>query len=120
YPYMEGASTGGPGVGIFVAKINPAASGAASLIWATFFGGSYGDWASAIAVDASGNPYITGTTASMDFPTKGAFQPQPGSGTVNGAQTCGGSDKGGGANSVGICATAFITKFSAAGNQLVY
>lgn len=120
YPYTEAASTGGPGVSIFVAKINPAASGAASLVWATFFGGKSGDWASAIAVDPSGNPYITGTTGSPDFPTKGAFQSQAGSGNITGGQSCGGTINGAGTNSVGICPTAFVVKFNAAGNQLVY
>ena len=120
YPYTEGASTGGPGLSIYVAKINPAASGAASLVWATFFGGKSGDWASAIAVDPSGNAYITGTTGSPDFPTKGAFQAQAGSGNITGGQSCGGTINGAGTNAVGICPTAFVAKFNAAGNQLVY
>jgi uncharacterized protein (TIGR03437 family) len=120
YAYQELASTGGPGEAAFVAKINPAASGAASLVWATFFGGTEGDWASAIAVDASGNAYITGTTFSPDYPTKGAFQPQAGSGNITGNQTCGGTINGGGTDTVGICGSAFVAKFNAAGNQLVY
>jgi len=52
----------------FIAKFDPAASGAASLISATYFGGSGGDGISAIAVDSSGNVYATGSTDSPDFP----------------------------------------------------
>jgi hypothetical protein len=59
----------------FVAKIDPSASGAASLIWSTYLGGSdNADFASAIAVDSSGNAYVTGNTNSADFPTVNAFQ----------------------------------------------
>ncbi|MEW6745176.1 MAG: SBBP repeat-containing protein [Planctomycetota bacterium] len=39
------------------------------LLYATFLGGSDGDWANAIAVDASGAALITGWTSSSDFPT---------------------------------------------------
>jgi uncharacterized repeat protein (TIGR01451 family) len=46
-----------------------------TLAYATFHGGSEGDTANGIAVDAAGNAYITGETASLDLPvTDGAFQ----------------------------------------------
>ncbi len=49
----------------FVAKLNPSGSG---LVYATFLGGSNEDWGSGIAVDRSGNAYVTGWTRSSDFP----------------------------------------------------
>ena len=58
---------------VFVVWLNAAGSG---LTYATFLGG--GDWegANAIAVDETGNAYVTGDTASGDFPTTaGAFDP---------------------------------------------
>ncbi len=64
---------------VFVAKLNAAGS---ALIYLTGLGGSfygpYGDSqydaASAIAVDAAGNAYVAGKTASKSFPTQAAFQ----------------------------------------------
>lgn len=52
----------------FIAKIDPAQSGAASLVYLTFFGGSSGQAGGLIAVDPAGNVVITGTTTSADFP----------------------------------------------------
>jgi len=61
-----------PFADVFVAKLN--ASGA-ELVYSTYLGGSIGDEGSAIAVDGAGNAYVTGNTASRDFPiTAGAFQ----------------------------------------------
>jgi Beta-propeller repeat len=55
----------------FVTKLNPAGSG---LVYSTYLGGSSGDGANAIAVDAGGNAYVTGITNSADFPvTPDAF-----------------------------------------------
>src|SRR5579862_9312730 len=61
----------GPGEGatdFFIAKIDPAASGANSLIYLTFLGGSGNENGGMIAVDSSGRVAITGTTTSADFP----------------------------------------------------
>jgi Beta-propeller repeat len=59
----------------FVAKFNPSASGSQSLIYSTYLGGPGYDTAVAIAVDASGNAFVTGHTQSSNFPiTPGAFQ----------------------------------------------
>ncbi len=55
----------------FVVKLNPSGSG---LLYATFLGGSDGDYGEAIAVDGSGAAYVTGHTFSSNFPTTpGAF-----------------------------------------------
>lgn len=66
------------GTNAFVAILNPAASGAGSLVYSTYLGGSnqYGsDAGRAIAVDTSGMVYVAGQTDSTDFPTSpGAFQ----------------------------------------------
>jgi uncharacterized repeat protein (TIGR01451 family) len=56
----------------FVAKLN--ATGTA-LDYSTYLGGSGADQGSSVAIDASGNAYLTGTTASQNFPTtRGVFQ----------------------------------------------
>ncbi len=57
---------------VFVAKLNPAGGGTSDLLYATFLGGSHTDgwivdWAD-IAIDGSGDVYITGLTSSSDFP----------------------------------------------------
>jgi hypothetical protein len=62
--------TGG-GFDAFVAKLNPTGT---ALIYSTYLGGSGSDSATGIAVDASGNAYVTGSTASTDFPTQNAVQ----------------------------------------------
>ena len=46
-----------------------------TLLYSTYLGGGGADSANGVAVDASGNAYLTGTTLSTDFPTtSGAFQ----------------------------------------------
>jgi hypothetical protein len=55
----------------FVARLNPAGS---ALTYSTFLGGSGADAALAIALDAAGNAYVTGSTGSTDFPTRGPVQ----------------------------------------------
>jgi hypothetical protein len=92
------ASSGG-GYDAFVAKIDPAASGNASLVYSTYLGGSGDDIARAAAVDAAGRVYVTGATASSaDFPIANAVQPTFGGGTYD----------------------AFVTKIDAAGTTRLY
>lgn len=57
----------------FVIKVNPSAT---ALMYSSFpIGTNLGPGDSAIAVDASGNVYVTGTTSSSGLPvTEGAFQ----------------------------------------------
>jgi len=64
-------STPGGGTDAFVAKVN--ADGSA-LVFSTYLGGSGDDQGFAIALDTSGNAYVTGSTASANFPTVGPFQ----------------------------------------------
>jgi hypothetical protein len=70
-----------------------------AMAYSTYLGGSSPDVGEEIAVDSSGNVYITGSTNSANFPTIiNAFQPAFGGG---------GGD-------------AFVTKINASGNVLVY
>jgi uncharacterized protein (TIGR03437 family) len=56
----------------FVAKLNPSGT---ALVYSTFLGGDGVDEAIGIAVDSAGAAYVTGQTASSDFPNVGGFQP---------------------------------------------
>jgi hypothetical protein len=61
----------------FVAKLSPEGS---ELEFSTYLGGAddpyaSGEGAADVAVDASGNIYVTGSTRSTSFPTVNAFQP---------------------------------------------
>jgi uncharacterized protein (TIGR03437 family) len=86
-----------------VAKLNPAGT---ALVYSTYLGGSASDLGLALAVDSSGNAYVTGYTRSANFPTTtGAFQR-----TYQGA----------GGNTWNLGGDAFVTKLNAAGNGLVY
>src|SRR5208282_2874406 len=52
----------------FVSVLNPAASGSASLVYSSYLGGSGGEDGRGIAAGPSGEVYVTGDTASSDFP----------------------------------------------------
>jgi uncharacterized repeat protein (TIGR01451 family) len=80
----------------FVTKLS---AGGASQIYSTFLGGAASDLGSSIALDASGNAYVTGTTLSSDFPTANALQA---------------------AKSDTDTSDAFVTKINASGSALVY
>jgi uncharacterized repeat protein (TIGR01451 family) len=55
----------------FVTKFNAAGS---ALVYSTFLGGANLDVGSGVAVDALGNTYVTGETASSNFPTASPYQ----------------------------------------------
>ncbi len=79
----------------FVAKLDPTGS---SLIYSTYLGGSVADEGLSIAIDSAGDAYVTGETASTDFPgTPSSFDT-----TINGRWD------------------AFAAKLNAAGTALVY
>jgi photosystem II stability/assembly factor-like uncharacterized protein len=64
------AQTAG-GVDCFITKIDPSGH---TLVYSTYLGGSGTDEGTSVAVDAQGNAYVAGATASPDFPTAAAFQ----------------------------------------------
>src|SRR6266567_548143 len=56
---------------VFVTKLDPSGS---SLVYSTYLGGSSNEFAGGIALDSSGNAYLTGQTESQNFPLKNAVQ----------------------------------------------
>ncbi|MEN6311871.1 MAG: SBBP repeat-containing protein, partial [Acidobacteriota bacterium] len=98
FPVTSGPDlTWNGGVDAFVAKVNAAGS---ALAYSGFIGGSASDYGASIAVDSSGNAYVTGYTASYPsehFPV-----------TVGPDLTIGGS------------IDAFVAKVNAAGTGLAY
>ncbi|MCG3209295.1 MAG: hypothetical protein FOGNACKC_02916 [Anaerolineae bacterium] len=93
----------------FVVKVNPAGS---QKLYATLLGGdSDRDWGSGIAVDAAGNAYITGATASTDFPA-----------TFGSADTICGNGMPGNCISGGTTwiFDAFVAKLNPTGMALIY
>lgn len=53
---------------VFVSKLDLSKSGLASLVYSTYIGGAGHESGYGIAVDPSGNVYVTGKTASPNFP----------------------------------------------------
>ncbi|GAH35584.1 unnamed protein product, partial [marine sediment metagenome] len=54
----------------FLVKLDPTVAGSGGLLYGTYLRGSTSsDWVGAMAVDASGVVFVTGYTASTDFPT---------------------------------------------------
>jgi hypothetical protein len=59
---------------VFVTKLDTNASGAASLLYSTYLGGSEFEESGNLALDSSGKVYVTGYTQSTDFPTLNEYQ----------------------------------------------
>jgi len=96
FPTTAGAfdETGNGGTDAFVTRLNVAGS---ALEYSTFLGGTLGDEGNAIAVDAAENAYVTGETASLNFPTMAAFDATR-----------------------DVIPDAFVTKINSTGSALVY
>lgn len=88
--YRDGNDSGD----VFLLKLSPNGS---SFVFSTYLGGTGIDVGYGLALDTFGNPFVTGYTSSQDFPVVNAVQPG----------IYGGQD-------------AFVTKFNAAGTQLIY
>ena len=72
FPTMNPLQLGNDGVSnVFVSEVNPTGT---ALVYSTYLGGSSSDYGTSIALDGSGNVYISGYTYSTDFPTQNAFQ----------------------------------------------
>jgi hypothetical protein len=84
-----------PNYDAFITKLDP--DGA--LLFSTYLGGDLGEEGYAIAVDSSGNAYVTGQTSSTNFPVVNPFQ----------------------GSKAGTSSTdAFVTKIAADGRSLIY
>ncbi|HUI40640.1 MAG TPA: choice-of-anchor D domain-containing protein [Terriglobia bacterium] len=80
------------------------AAGGATEVYSTYLGGSGSELAFGLALDASGNAYITGQTSSAtDFPTMNGFQ--------TACNTAGGTTS---------CLDAFVSKLSSDGSELLF
>src|SRR5208337_802676 len=95
---LQPSYAGGP-YDVFVAKLNPAGS---ALVYSTYLGGTSEDDGYAIAVDSAGNAYVTGTTASTNFPTVNPLQATNKAAAATTGQT------------------AFVAKLNPAGSALLY
>jgi hypothetical protein len=83
FPTTAGSAQPVFGGGISDAFVTEISSSGSHLIYSTYLGGAGtgaggtgGDGGSAIALDALGNAFVTGTAASANFPVKNAFQSQ--------------------------------------------
>jgi hypothetical protein len=96
FPLMSPAQSAYGGAGdAFVSKIGAAGS---SLLYSTYLGGSANDVANSVAVDGAGEAFVTGNTASVNFPTVSALR----------ATFAGGPQD------------AFVAKVGASGSSLAY
>jgi hypothetical protein len=106
FPTASALYGSNPGSGVaFVSKLNAAGS---SLVYSTYLGGTDGEIGLGIAVDVSGNAYVTGLTYSSNFPTcPSSLSVCASNGTPLQSVNGGTSD-------------AFVAKLNSAGSALVY
>jgi hypothetical protein len=100
FPGVTGSSaqpTQGGDFDGFITKIAPSGT---SIVWSTFLGGTGTDYVQGLAVDGSGNVYVTGGTNGSSFPgvTGSSIQPSYGGGLRD----------------------AFVTKINSTGTAIVY
>src|SRR5207253_5332645 len=88
----------------FITKLK---SGGSNLTYSTLLGGTGADQANGIAVNSSGNAFVTGFTQSSDFPTASPVQSILG---ISGGSACGST----------VCADGFVTQLNPSGGGLTY
>jgi len=79
----------------FVTKLNAAGS---AIVYSTYYGGSFGEFGTSIAVDSTGAVFLGGISSSPDFPRTGGVQAEYG----------------------GLLSDGFVVKLNPAGNQVIY
>jgi hypothetical protein len=116
---LQTVNKAAPGETGFVAKVNPTGS---ALVYGTYVGGSgfnpdpgnnpdgiFGDEIDGLAVDSTGNAFITGSTSSSDFPTTGGAYATTNPEAANNNATNG---------TVGV--GSFVAELNPTGTALVY
>jgi hypothetical protein len=91
FPVKNSLQSYGGGQDGFLTEVSPTGS----VVFSTYLGGSGDDYILALSMDGSGAMYVTGHTASNDYPLKGGMPSLPG-------------------------ATLFLTKLVPTGPQIVY
>jgi hypothetical protein len=95
FPILNPCQTDQIGKDGFITKFSPSGN---SLVYSTYLGGDSDDFVNGIAIDSSGNAYVTGNTSSTNFPVENPFQAIPGD----------------------LWSDAFVTKLSSTGDSLIY
>jgi hypothetical protein len=96
FPTLNAAQANwGGAADAFVAKLNPSGS---QLLFSTYIGATSSDAATSLAVDSSGNAYVTGVTTSRNWQTASPLQANHGGGLFD----------------------VFVAKFNIVSRQLVY
>jgi len=90
-------STGGAFNGVSDAIVIKLSADGTTLLYSTYLGGSLADAGNGIAADGSGSAYVTGQTASVNFPVTNSSTLAP-----------------------GAAQNVFVTKLSSTGSSLVY